>query len=609
MNEKIIFNLMDTLRGRETIGRELAQEAILGLLTWAKTSNDGYLPEGILFDGGLTVDEMRKRFFGLKEFWSKNGKEIAFKGAHVFLTRESEIIISEVLERIESYKKQGMLEVTFGDWEISDFMTVFEKYRGSEFTFPSELANLLIYLVGPYPSDEEVYLPWEQQGQITGRVQAREMVAYVESPAGQNSMTELMAIYNSLDFSAAKKSVVVSTNPITNPSFVSNSRLKKFTKTIATPPLGGKVSFNIGSNDPLERFGNLRTNSYAVLTILHAMKQTDGKIAVLVNNGVLFSSGGERELRQLLVTSGQLQAVIALPGGLLASSSIALSILVIDTTPGVQHKTIQMVNCDLKGSPFYVEDRGRRTLNSVDYIEQMANGELKNDSCKEVLISDIDQVDFNLMPSRYVLDQSQADAQNMLGNYKVKSLEDLVQILRPQTISSINDGIDVFEVGAPELTSSGYLNSPKKIVKVDLRDVKDDDYFIQARDVILTIKGSVGKVAISPLNTPKPGQGGWIIGQSQCILRCKGELVTPEVLVTFLRSDIGQMLIEQMTAGATIKFLQLKEIRKLKIPMLNHKEQAEIEKLFHNQVTINKELKQLQQELELLKHANWTITV
>lgn len=609
MNKNIINYLSDFLRGRETIGSQLTQEALLGLLTWAKTSNDGYLPENILFDGNLPVDEMRNRFIGLKEFWSRNKKEFAFQGAHVFLTRESENIISVVLERIESYKKQGMLEVTSGDWEISDFMTVFEKYRSDEFTFPPELADLLIYLVGPYPSDEEVYLPWEQQGQITGRVQAREMVACVESPSGQRSMTELLAIYNSLDFESAKKSVVLSTNPITNPSFVRNGQLKKFTKTIATPPLGGKASFNIGSNDPLERFGNLRTNSYAVLTILHAIKQTDGKIAVLVNNGVLFSSGGERELRQMLVSSGQLQAVIALPGSLLSSSSIALSVLVVDTTPGVIHKSIQMVNCDLKGSPFYVEDRGRRILNSVDYIEQMANGELKNDSCKEILISEIDQIDFNLMPSRYVLDQSQADAQNVLSNYKVKPLEDLVQIFRAQITSSTSEGVNVFEVGAPELTPSGYLNNPKKIVKVDLRDVRDDDYFIQARDVILTIKGSVGKVAIAPLDTPKPGQGGWIIGQSQCILRCKGELVTPEVLVTFLRSDVGQMLIEQMTAGATIKFLQLKEIRKLKIPILNNDEQHEIEKLFHRQVTINNELKQLQQELDAQKHTKWSIAI
>jgi type I restriction enzyme M protein len=607
MNEKIILNLTDELWGKATIGAQLSQEAILCLLTWAKTSNDGYLPENIMFDGTLSVEELRERFFGLKRFWSENGKDLAFKAAHIFLTRESEITISEVSNKIDNYKKQGMLEVTSGDWEISDFMTLFDGYRSGEYTIPSELADLLIYLVGPsYPSDEEVYLPWDQQGQLTGRVHDREMIAFVESSSENKSVVELMAIYNSREFEAAKKSSVLTTDPITNPSFVINGQLKKFTKTIATPPLGGKVSFNIGLNDPLDRFGNLRTNSYSVLSILHAMKQTEGKIAVLVNNGVLFSSGGERELRQLLVTSGQLQAVIALPGGLLASSSIALSILVIDTTPGTRHESIQMVNCDLKNSPFYIDTKGRKSLMHVDHIEEMANGTFKHEACKKVPITDIDQADFNLMPSRYVLDQSQADAQNVLGNYKVKPLEDLVQIFRAQTTSSTSEGVNVFEVGAPELTFSGYFNSPKKIVHVDIRDV---DQFIQPRDVILTIKGSVGKVAIAPLDTPKPGQGGWIIGQSQCILRSKGELVTPEVLVTFLRSDVGQMLIEQMTAGATIKFLQLKEIRKLKIPILNNDEQHEIEKLFHRQVTINNELRRLQQELDAQKHAKWTIAL
>lgn len=206
MNEKIIFNLTDELWGRATIGAQLSQEAILCLLTWAKTSNDGYLPEDIKFDGTLSVEELRERFFGLKRFWSEHGKDLAFKAAHIFLTRESEITISEVSKKIDNYKKQGMLEVTSGDWEISDFMTLFDGYRSGEYTIPSELADLLIYLVGPsYPSDEEVYLPWDQQGQLTGRVHDREMIAFVESPSENKSIVELMAIYNSREFEAAKK--------------------------------------------------------------------------------------------------------------------------------------------------------------------------------------------------------------------------------------------------------------------------------------------------------------------------------------------------------------------------------------------------------------------
>jgi type I restriction enzyme M protein len=54
------------------------------------------------------------------------------------------------------------------------------------------------------------------------------------------------------------------------------------------------------------------------------------------------------------------------------------------------------------------------------------------------------------------------------------------------------------------------------------------DQFLRPYDIVLIIKGSVGKVGIVTTDVPEPQvPGGWVAGQSAIVLRAKQDVFDP----------------------------------------------------------------------------------
>ena len=76
----------------------------------------------------------------------------------------------------------------------------------------------------------------------------------------------------------------------------------------------------------------------------------------------------------------------------------------------------------------------------------------------------------------------------------------------------------------------------------------------------------------------------------------------------YLRYALGQQMIDQITAGSTIPFLQMRELREFQVPVPEQDEQDSIIHLFDQQVNINQQIKRLQQELEALTPSQWSLS-
>ena len=122
----------------------------------------------------------------------------------------------------------------------------------------------------------------------------------------------------------------------------------------------------------------------------------------------------------------------------------------------------------------------------------------------------------------------------------------------------------------------------------------------------MVIKGSVGKVSIAPTDTPAPGPGGWVAGQSMAIIRTQ-DSTNPRALVMFLRSDIGQELIRRLIAGAAIPFLQIRELRQMKVPVLNLVQSDRAASVLDEQQKLRLELTRLQERLDAMRVEEWQL--
>jgi len=144
--------------------------------------------------------------------------------------------------------------------------------------------------------------------------------------------------------------------------------------------------------------------------------------------------------------------------------------------------------------------------------------------------------------------------------------------------------------GLPMLSSKNILNNsinfhnPRWIDEKGFqKENKRTD--VQEGDVLLTIVGAIGRVALVPKNIQK-----FTLQRSVSVLKPKKEMIKPEFLAYCLRTKDIQKHLNDMAHGVAQKGVYLKEIKSLKIPL---------PPLFE-QETIVKQIEQIETKLEKL---------
>lgn len=593
MNHKPLLTLIDLMRGER---HELRESVLLAaaLLTWQQLSQMQRIPSELTLTAALASSprEAGKVLLAL----SDELQVAAFLEASAVLENTNLRTATELLEATLRTEQLGKLE----SYDPSDIATTMGGMRRGGLPYlPEEVCDLMIALALDGSSPEErVYLPWAEGGQLLGRCLKAGRVVAMETPVmtGQY-ISELIRAH--LEYPI--QSQFAWSDPIRAPHFQDKGILRKFDVTIANPPFGARINSGDLSNDSFDRFPE-RTNSLTVLAIRHILAQTKKRAVIALSNSVLFSSGGERRLRRDLLEEGVIQSVIALPSGLLADSNIPFSILVLDKNQ--RHHTVRFVNCD--SEHFKVaESRARFKLKAIEDITSLALGHSHGTDAADENGKDLQRNEWNLLPSRYVLDAGKSRIDKVMEQYKTIRLEEIAEIIRPLAETEIIDPIEVLEIGAMDILGNGYIARPTKATSISGLPSRSGAQFVQPLDIVLVIKGSVGKLSIAPEDTPPPGPGGWVVGQSMAIVRLRTPDIDPKSLTVFLRSGIGQELLRRLTAGATIPFLQIRELRQLRVPVLGRSQSDEAIHVLQRQHELRLQMQQLQEELDTAQVVAW----
>jgi len=592
MNQKTIADLMEDVRGELPL--ELAPLLAATLLTWQQLSQTQRIPAELALTKDL-ANAPRDAENVLKRISSHLQIDV-FNVAAQRLNQLSNRAASQMLSMVFLHGQNGRLDA----YDPSDLMTVLIGGRGEMNALPSEVCDLLLMLAGDKMNRDSVYLPWGGTGQVFGRFLKKGCRANVEFPHVEDKhLVELIRAY----YEKSPISRIQVSDPIKSPSYLEGGDLAKFDLVIATPPFGAKVDFELHANDPFRRFPE-RSNSSLVLGIRHALAQTKGRAIIVVTNGVLSSAGGEKRLRKDLLEAGQIEAVIGLPAGLLLpGTAIAISILVLNNEQ--RHDHVRLINCDSDQFKL-TETRTRSRLTQLEHIAALAMGHAQGPELRVMHRDELFANDMNLSPARYVLDSAMSQVDHFLAACMTRSIEDIATIIRPILSTNIEEPIPAWEVGAQDMTNSGYIDLPKKSVVVEGHYKKNDAQFLKPMDIVMVIKGSVGKISIAPLNTPAPGPGGWVIGQTMAVIRTHSG-VDPRGLVVFLRSDFGQELLRRLVSGSAISFLQTRELRQLKVPVLTQEQTHQAISVLDKQQQVCREILRLQQELESIQVDAWQL--
>lgn len=434
---------------------------------------------------------------------------------------------------------------------------------------PSELAKLMIGLAVT-PGQNSIYCPWESTGQLVAALIGHEAKVLVETP-WQASLPALMALMR------VPPTTVMLVEPLRNPTAVKEGRLERFEASLAFPPMGIPINDDVVSQDLLGRFP-IKKATATGLMIQHVVAQTAGRAAVVVPNSFLFGPGKDRDVREHLVSRAMVEAVVALPVGIHQSTNVPTALLLINT--GKPCGDVRFVDASL---PYFQGQtgRGRTSLSRIDEILQFCLPATGDNSIEKALDLDdslamivgADEIlanDASLQVDRYVMPAEQRKLQAQLGALPTVSLDEIAVFIQP--LPNKDRGTDgptalsVFEVGAADIPSTGYIRRPERPISVQLpprRSGNPEDVFLRPYDLVLIVKGSVGKIGVVPRNVPPPGINGWIAGQSAIVLRGKTANQDLRGLALWLRSPMGRKLLDSIRSGAAIQMLSINELRRL----------------------------------------------
>jgi hypothetical protein len=381
---------------------------------------------------------------------------------------------------------------------------------------------------------------------------------------------------------------------------------------ISFPPLGWKLdqSHNLPKRTldwmGASLTGRLTGEAVAIADLLAQAPRARGIISV--SAGALFRTVGvEATAREELVRSARLQAILDVPSGMTYhETGITTGILVL-SADSEKHDMVRFL--DLSHPHFSTRTRRGRfeAKTEVSWLDAIAAPLEGNEFGRDVTLSEIDGQGRILTVSRY-LSQTASKLSDFSKRYEVRGLSDLVELIRPVVLPKVDESEYVIHETAPgDVGEDGLLETPPKTVMIDrgsLRKARNQQ--LEAGDVVLSVKGTIGRVGIVPDAVPgRNDDDFWTVGQSMMILRPRKGIILPEVLYEYLSSDVVQQHFETLAGGAVIMSFNTKDLKDLPIPVPSLQEQHQIADAFRSRQGLHAKIKVIRDEISEHRSASW----
>lgn len=339
--------------------------------------------------------------------------------------------------------------------------------------------------------------------------------------------------------------------------------------------------------------------------VFAAHQRSGGTTYALVSPGIGFRTSKDLEyFREELVKRNWLDALISLPSGAHAGTNLEGLLLVLrqDRPAGAP---IQMIAAHDLLTP----TKGRNTKQSWNpagckELAQLLNERGGGSYTRLITAEELEANGFSFQVSRYFLTEEDRILQRYLDSRTTMHLGDLAEIKRP--VASLgrqeDDGIEVREVTPGDIDDSGQLRQGSKRIRLpEAALAKGRQQLLEPGDVLLSIKGGLGKVAVvQDFEHPT------VPGQAFCVVRLRANApLTPAALVQYLRSAVGQTLLDKAGQGTAVAFVPMGEVKSLPVVIPHPSELKQAEVLEEESVALSREVEELRRRLQRLSRHGW----
>jgi hypothetical protein len=385
---------------------------------------------------------------------------------------------------------------------------------------------------------------------------------------------------------------------------------------VVFPPFGAHVS---DTNDiphaTLNGLGMRETKnarlSMESLAIADALEHTSGKVIMSLSDGALFRMvGTEPVARRNLLDSGRLQAVMNIPSGLMFTQTAIKTNILVMSDDKTQSSHVRFTDMGHES----LAHRGHRNRFDVEEDVDWANV-LNSDAPEDrTLLRDIEHNEIHennvvLLPDRYLNVGAKERLDLFLANSDVAMLDELVEMIRPASLSQDDEGeYTLFEASPSDLDERGFIGHPGRVITVDRAKYnKASNQQLRPGDVLLSIKGNVGVVAMVPADVPKEGENEiWTAGQSMMILRPKKRIsISSLALYEYLSNATVHEFLKSLAGGGVIPNLAMKDLKGFPVVLPDEETIDRVKASFAERQGILDQISALQKQLADVRDQGW----
>lgn len=295
------------------------------------------------------------------------------------------------------------------EYLIKKFADLSKKNAGEYYT-PRTIVKLMVMLMDPKPGDT-VYDPaCGTGGMLIEAIRhiGDKQMTYGRIYGQENNLSTSAIARMNLFLHGASDFKVAQGDTLRTPKFIEHGQLQKFNCILANPPFGqekwGADSFE--SDKYGRNIWGCPSDSNADFAwlqhMIKSMEPMDGKVAVVLPQGVLFHSGKEGDIREQLIKSDLIEAVVTLAGGIFYGTGVSACILLLNNYKRPEHKGKV---CLIDATNIYTPKRAQNVMEEKDINEVFKLYRDYKDvieKCKIVSIADIDAAGNTLAVNTYI---------------------------------------------------------------------------------------------------------------------------------------------------------------------------------------------------------------
>ncbi len=313
------------------------------------------------------------------------------------------------------------------EYLLRHFASESGKSKGQFYT-PSEVSRIMAKLIGISPANAvastTAYDPTCGSGSLLLKV-ADQAGKHITLEGQEKDVTTAGLARMNMILHNFPTANILSGNTLAAPKFKDGEQLRTYDYVVANIPFSDKTWSTglIPSADRFQRFAwgepPKKQGDYAyLLHIIRSLKST-GKGACILPHGVLFRGNAEGVIRQQLVRSGYLKAIIGLPANLFYGTGIPACILVLDKENATARKGIFMIDAS-KG---FIKDGPKNRLRDQDIhkiVDTFTRQAEVPRYARMVSVAEISDPknDFNLNLPRYIDSTEPEDIQDIDGHLR-----------------------------------------------------------------------------------------------------------------------------------------------------------------------------------------------